>query len=312
MNLAHGVSVIVPIYNSEKFLCECVESICQQTYVDLEVILVDDGSTDSSGTICDKLAMSDPRIRVVHTPNSGVSAARNTGIDMASGSYMMFVDSDDAIHPEMVRTLVDLTATEGARCAICKFTDRTSALSPQGNAIHLSPRQAIEMTLYQYMLDSSLCCKLFPTEALKSERLREGIRYEDLDCIYRIYEKIDGKIVFTSAPMYLYRNNPDSFIHNFTPDRLDVLAVTDRIVDYYKNDPVLLRAARDRRFSAYFNMFILSTKAGIESEADRCWEVIKAERHDELRNPKVRRKNKIGATASYLGRHVIKHLIRLM
>lgn len=311
MDSALGVSVIVPVYNNEKFLGECVESICRQTYVDLEVILVDDGSTDSSGTICDKLAMSDPRIRVVHTSNSGVSAARNTGIDMASGSYMMFVDSDDAIHPEMVRTLVNMTATEGAGCAICKFTDRKSALSPEGNTIHISPRQAIEMTLYQYMLDSSLCCKLFPTEALKRTRLREGIRYEDLDCIYRIYENIEGKIVFTSAPMYLYRNNPDSFIHNFTPDRLDVLAVTDRIVDYYKNDPGLLRAAHDRRFSAYFNLFILLTKAGMESEADRCWEVIKAERHDELRNPKVRRKNKIGAMASYLGSHVMKLLIRL-
>lgn len=311
MNLASGVSVIVPIYNNEKFLGECVESIRRQTYADLEVILVDDGSTDLSGSICDGLAMADPRIRVVHTPNRGVSAARNTGIEMATGSHMMFVDSDDAIHPEMVRTLVDLIATEAESCAICKFTDRPSALSAEGRTMQFSPRQTIEMTLYQYILDSSLCCKLFPTEALRRTRLREGIRYEDLDCIYRIYENIDGEIAFTSAPMYLYRNNPDSFIHNFTSDRLDVLAVTDEIVAYYKNDPVLLLAARDRRFSAYFNMFVLSTKAGMESEADRCWEVIKAERHDELRNPKVRRKNKIGALVSYLGRRVMKHIAGL-
>lgn len=311
MNKAPGVSVIVPIYNNEKFLGECVESICRQTYTDLEVILVDDGSTDSSGAICDTLAAADPRINVVHTPNRGVSASRNTGIDRATRSQIMFVDSDDAIHPEMVRTLIGLIAEDDVRCAICKFTDRTSALSQEGRVIHLSPRQAIEMTLYQYMLDSSLCCKLFPTEALKRTKLREGIRYEDLDSIYRVYENIDGKIVFTSAPMYLYRNNPDSFIHNFTPDRLDVLTVTDEIVAYYKNDPQLLRAARDRRFSAYFNMFILSAKAGMETEAERCWEVIKAERHDELRNPKVRRKNKIGALASYLGRDVMKHLAGL-
>ncbi|MDE6692029.1 MAG: glycosyltransferase [Muribaculaceae bacterium] len=309
--MAPGVSVIVPIYNNETFLVECVESICGQTFSDLQVILVDDGSTDLSGEICDTLAASDPRINVVHTPNCGVSAARNTGVDRATRSHVMFVDSDDAIHPEMVRTLLGLTSEDEVRCAVCKFTDSASALSTEGTGIQMSPRQAIEMTLYQYMLDSSLCCKLFPTEALKRTKLREGIRYEDLDCIYRIYENIEGKIAFTSAPMYLYRNNPDSFIHNFTSDRLDVLAVTDEIVAYYRNDPQLLQAARDRRFAAYFNMFILSAKAGLESEADRCWEVIKAERHDELRNPKVRRKNKIGALASYLGRSVMKHLAGL-
>lgn len=309
--MASGVSVIVPVYNNEKFLNECVESICRQSFADLEVILVDDGSTDSSGAMCDALAMSDPRIKVVHMHNRGVSAARNKGIELATGRYIMFVDSDDAIHPEMVRTLVGLIDAAGAECAICKFTDRPSELSTEGRVMHLDPHRAIEMTLYQYMLDSSLCCKLFPAQAMKCTKLREGIRFEDLDCIYRIYEKIGGDIVFTSAPMYLYRSNPDSFIHNFTFDRLDVLDVTDDLVEYYKSDPEMWIAARDRRFSAYYNMFILLAKAGMRPEAARCWKVIKAERRDELRNPKVRRKNKIGALASYLGRYVIQHLAGL-
>ena len=94
------VSIIVPIYNSEKYLRPCIESLCNQSHADIEIILVDDGSSDSSGAICDDFANKDPRIKVVHKQNGGVSAARNDGLDMACGKYIMFVDSDDFLHPQ--------------------------------------------------------------------------------------------------------------------------------------------------------------------------------------------------------------------
>lgn len=305
------VSVIVPVYDNERFVRECVDSICRQTFTDIEMVLVDDGSTDASGKICDEMAMADCRIKVVHTDNRGVSAARNTGVALARGSLIMFVDSDDAMHPEMVETLMSLLAAHSARCAVCAFTDRISGMSTEGRVRVLSPRVAIERTLYQDGLDSSLCCKLFPAEAMKRTRLREGLRYEDLDSIYRIYEKIGGQVVATSAPMYLYRHNPASFINNFTPDRLDVLKVTDDIVSHYTSDAEMGLAARDRRFAANFNMFILTTRAGLDAEATRCWQVIKSSRGEELANPKVRKKNKAGALGSYLGKKVIQFLIQL-
>lgn len=305
------VSVVVPVYNNEKYVRECVHSILGQSFTDLEIILVDDGSTDASGRICDEMARADSRVIVEHTSNRGVSAARNLGIDMATGTHIMFVDSDDALHPEMVQTLVDLKDSHHAVCAVCAFTDRQSNLSTEGYINVYSSRQAIEMTLYQCGMDSSLCCKLFPAEAIKNIRLREGLRYEDLDSIYRIYEHISGPILSTTAPMYLYRHNPDSFINNFSPDRLDVLEVTDRIVDHYHDDPEMLPAACDRRFAAHFNMFILATRAGLTAEADRCWQVISAGRGEEFRNPKVRRKNKAGALVSCLGRPFTVFLIKL-
>lgn len=304
------VSVIVPVFNNEKYLRDCVESICRQSFIDLEIILVDDGSTDLSGGICDEMTETDCRIKVVHTANRGVSAARNLGVELASGTHIIFVDSDDALHPMMVRTLVDLLSEFHAECAVCAFTALTDRLTDKGAVSTYSSRRAIELTLYQTAFDSSLCCKLIPAYAMKKVRLREGLRYEDLDSIYHIYENISGDIVATSAPMYYYRDNPGSFTHNFTDDRLDVLTVTDNIVAHYREDREMSLAARDRRFAANFNMFVLSICNGRKSVADRCWRVIRKSRWEELFNPKVRLKNKAGAIVSCLGKSLTAFLVR--
>ena len=95
------LSVIIPVYKVEQYLCRCIDSVLAQTYTDLEIILVDDGSPDGSGAICDEYAAKDSRIKVIHQKNAGVSAARNAGMDLASGEYLAFIDSDDFIEPEM-------------------------------------------------------------------------------------------------------------------------------------------------------------------------------------------------------------------
>ena len=100
------ISVIVPVYKAEKFLATCIESILNQTYGNLEIILVDDGSPDSCGKICEKYALSDSRVKVVHQKNAGVAAARNVGLDLAEGDYVTFVDSDDYIQPQMYEKLI--------------------------------------------------------------------------------------------------------------------------------------------------------------------------------------------------------------
>ena len=106
------LSIIVPVYNAEKFLCECIDSIINQTMVDFELILVDDGSSDGSGAICDAYAAADSRIQVMHVPNGGVSRARNLGIDRARGEYIMFADSDDELSAEYVAHLMALCARD--------------------------------------------------------------------------------------------------------------------------------------------------------------------------------------------------------
>ena len=108
------ISVIIPVYNVEKFLAECVDSVLAQTYTDWEAILVDDGATDASGAMCDAYAAKDPRIRVIHRENGGLSAARNTGLKAARGEYVYFLDSDDYIEPDTLALLLETAEREQA------------------------------------------------------------------------------------------------------------------------------------------------------------------------------------------------------
>lgn len=115
------VSVIVPVYNVESYVAKCIESIVNQTFKDLEIILIDDGSTDSSGSICDSFAEKDKRIKVIHKENGGLSSARNAGLDIAVGDYIVFVDSDDYINLKMIETLYSVCIENVADLAICNY-----------------------------------------------------------------------------------------------------------------------------------------------------------------------------------------------
>lgn len=296
------VSIIVPVYNAEAFLPDCLDSILAQTFSDFELILVDDGSSDRSPKICDDYAARDSHVRVLHTPNRGVSAARNRGVDEARGQYIMFVDADDMVHPRIVATLLAMITTYKAEAAICAF-DMVSfdRLTSRGKTGLIDVPSLIRDTLYQHSFDTSLCAKLFSADAVRRAPQPSGKRYEDLATICRIYENISSPVVYSSAPMYFYRPNPKSFINNFTPDRLDVLDVTDEIEQRYRDNPDIAAAARNRRLSAHFNMYVLASRAGMADVASRCWSVIKSCRREALLDPRVRLKNKVGAFVSFFG-----------
>ena len=115
------ISVVVPVYNVEKYINDCIDSIINQTYRELEIILVDDGSNDSSGAICDEYAMKDDRIRVIHKKNGGLAEARNKGIDSANGSYLAFIDSDDHINVHMMDILLNNLIKTDSDISVCRF-----------------------------------------------------------------------------------------------------------------------------------------------------------------------------------------------
>lgn len=117
------VSVIVPVFNSKNFLAEALDSVLAQTYENLEVVLIDDGSTDGSGEICDRYAAKDKRFRVYHQANQGVSATRNAGLDLATGDFLAFLDSDDAYEPEAIAAMMDAMAREKVDVVMCKYTE---------------------------------------------------------------------------------------------------------------------------------------------------------------------------------------------
>jgi glycosyltransferase involved in cell wall biosynthesis len=287
----------------------------RQTFDDWHLILVDDGSTDSSPKLCDYYASLTHRITVIHKPNGGLSSARNAGLDIADAEFVIFIDSDDEVHPDLISLLLKMQSETGADICTASNVNQTEytfkPIHDEDYTIY-TPNKAIETTLYQREgLVNSACNILYKRELFDDLRFTEGIGYEDLDFFYKIYSKAN-KIAHTKQITYLYRANPTSYINTWSKSRLDVLTVVDTIVDYMTNHgtPELQRAAADRRFSAYYNIFNLATVNNEQAIADRCWQVIKEQRINELLDVHVRPKNKIGALTSLLGRKITEQIIK--
>ena len=202
------VSVIIPVYNTEKYLSRCVTSVLAQTYTDLEIIMVDDGSTDASGRMCDEYALRDSRIRVVHKKNGGLSSARNAGLEAAVGTYIGFIDSDDYISPDFYESLVTVLGKETTVIANAKFirvdengNTRPSCVPHTGREEITSPCFAKELMLH--LGDVSVCTKLFPAELLSGIRFNEDKLNEDLLFILELLSRVEV-VRFTDAPVYYY------------------------------------------------------------------------------------------------------------
>ena len=181
------ISIIVPIYGVEAYLGKCLDSILGQTYRDLEIILVDDASPDKCGVICDEYAKADARIRVVHQPNMGLSGARNTGLDMATGEYVGFVDPDDYIELDYFQTLVDAMRTADVDIAISGF--ETFGDSHEINRCHMAVMNGDEATveLVKNRLRSYAWNKLYRAKLFKKVRFPVGFRYEDIRIMHWVF-----------------------------------------------------------------------------------------------------------------------------
>lgn len=308
MNSQPLISVIVPVYNVEDYVGACIDSIIEQTYEKLEIILIDDGSTDNSGAICDQYSTRDNRIKVIHQPNGGLSMARNAGLDVMSGEYVTFVDSDDLIHREALATMwKQLISTDADISTISLTTFKESgtppAKAPWGARCVMNGHKAVKSMLYQRKIDNSACGKLFKASLFASHRFPAGILYEDLATIPLVC--LDAvRVAINTTGMYFYRNRATSIIGTFTLRRADVLNVTDTLVNIFTTShPSMLHAAKSRKFSANMNILWLMTVTGIGNEelTTRCWNNIKQLRWQAIFNPCVRLKNKCGAIASLAG-----------
>ena len=222
------ISVIVPVYNVEKYLRCCVDSILAQTFTDIEVLLVDDGSTDGSGAICDEYAQKDSRVRVFHKANGGVSSARNLGLDNTRGGYIMFVDSDDKVAPTICETLLSYAA-DGIMpiCAHYKWVDgKTFAVTSNHQQTFYPVKE------FDIGATPSPWCKLYEKRLIgRCLRFREDFSFmEDalFNCEY--YRFIHGFMVIES-PLYYYRILPNSLSHG-------------RYVPHFGETIVALKAAR--------------------------------------------------------------------
>ena len=213
------ISVIVPVYNVEPYLVQCIESIQNQSHHNLDIILIDDGSKDNCGKICDEFAAKDSRIRIIHQINAGLSAARNAGLDIAIGQYIAFVDSDDFISTNMYEILLEKLITAEADMAICSFSkvdidgNPTKINSPIKDEIFVGLDVFQKLHIRDYWHYETVWCRLYKKEIFHSLRFPEKKINEDVFVTYDIYKNAK-KVVTIQTPLYFYRDVQNSIMHN--------------------------------------------------------------------------------------------------
>ena len=232
------VSVVVPVYNVEPFLRQCVDSLLSQTHTNLEIILVDDGSTDSSGVICDEYAARSNSVRVIHKQNGGLSSARNAGIAEAQGAYIGFVDSDDFVEANMYALLLDAAITQDAQIAVCGryVTDEEGNVLREQFAIHggklYGTKEALSELLAFGELDVSVCDKLFRKDIAEGICFPVGEINEDAAVIFKAISGAVG-LVHIGEPMYYYRGRNGSITKSgYKPNKIQALEHAQTITEF--------------------------------------------------------------------------------
>lgn len=206
------ISVIIPVYKVEQYLRQCVDSVVGQTHSHLEILLIDDGSPDTSGAICEDYALRDPRVRVIHQENQGLSAARNTGLDVATGEYVAFVDSDDWVEPDMLEALLHGLLEHGADIAGCApipevedgIAVRFPSLRSDATALLLNREEALKELLRDQRLRNFSWSYLYRAALFQDVRFPHGKRFEDVHTTYRLFMKARAVVALPIAK-YHYR-----------------------------------------------------------------------------------------------------------
>lgn len=277
------ISVIVPVYNVERYLIDCVDSIITQSYENLEIILVDDGSTDNSGIICDSYLSKDARVRVIHQDNRGLSAARNSGIDISKGEYIGFVDSDDCIHPEMYgRLLKDIIDYDVllSFCQFKRFKDGGLIEEPSlnKNASLYSPHDVI----YESLVGErwwEAWTKLYHRSLFSSLRFPEGRTNEDYAIMMFIYDLCE-KVAVNWNHLYFYRLREGSITtSSINSHKFDQIQNSQEVLSYMKEhypdcvqpaEAILLTAAQGLLTKLYNGRY-----KGFEDQEINLYKVIK-------------------------------------
>ena len=237
------ISVIVAVYNIEKYIARCIESLLNQTYRDLEILLVVDGATDSSGEICEKYAAKDDRIRVIYRENGGLSAARNTGIAQATGDYISFVDGDDWIDQDMYKTMVGLVQKHCADLIACRYKciykDSLKDGSTGEVTVYTEPLSMLLQYLKEdehYLIQHAAWNKLYSRELLGEERFPEGVWYEDVVFSATILSRVKTGVYIDQAFYNYVCEREGSIMNAGITERI----FTDWLPAYIKKEEFLL------------------------------------------------------------------------
>ncbi|MFC7322727.1 glycosyltransferase family 2 protein [Halobacillus campisalis] len=234
-----AISIIVPVYNVEPYLRKCLNSILAQTFTDFEVIVVNDGSTDGSGEICDEFSKNDIRVKVIHEKFKGVSSARNTGVRFAQGEYIGFVDSDDRVEKEMYKKLYRLCIDSECDISICRLGREIDGklmypIQKGGYIVELSNEEAMKELFKGELYRFSLCNKLFKRDLFEGVNFPEGRIHEDMATTYKLFEKAK-RISFIDYSGYIYVKRQNSILtKKYNSNRLDSFKGWEEIINFMK------------------------------------------------------------------------------
>lgn len=252
------VSVIIPVYKVEEYIYGCIESVSKQTYKNIEIILVDDGSSDKSGMICDQFAQKDKRIQVIHKTNGGVSEARNFGIEKAKGDYITFVDSDDQIHPEMINYLVTGLEKFNVDISICGYRKVPEPVK-EFEKLKVSNDWKVEtgksVCERMYKEDSSLVVvykKMYKKDLWEELRFPVGKIHEDEFITYRLFMN-SKKISYAEDKLYYYLKREGSIMNRrYSAKRFDCLEAIDEQIEYFKKNKFEILEKEALKHKFYF------------------------------------------------------------
>ena len=241
LNLQDIISVIIPVYKVEKYLKRCVNSVINQTYKNLEIILVDDGSPDNCGKICDEYAKKDNRIKVIHKENGGAASSRNKGLDIATGRYICFVDSDDYVEKgfiERLHALVTDNDADIAQCGYCETFDGEAKFVYSDEEISIFCGEEMIEKLYsdgeQQIATVVLWTKIYKREIFNEYRLLEGIMYEDEALMPKLLYSAK-KVVVSKDRLYAYFMSQNSVMRTpFSMKKLDYITALEHRIKFYK------------------------------------------------------------------------------
>lgn len=307
------VSIIVPVYNAEKFLTDCLRTIAGQTMADFEVLLVDDGSTDGSLGVCRRFASADSRFKVLEQENAGAAAARNYALDEACGEWLMFIDSDDLITADYAERL--LVAAESAGCDIAlggygAFRGDATVfefVGPSSWETSMTPAYALAKILYQDGLDIAPWGKLFRRELFDGVRFPKLRSSEDLGTIYKPFLKARSVALLKDSG-YRYRLVSGSLSYSdYEVEAWGVMRkAADEILEHF---PELYRPCCCRRLSFAYHVFLIS---GDRDVAANTWREVLETRKVVLFDASARKKARFAAALSFCGRRVTYGIGKMM
>ena len=309
MYLKSLISIVIPVYNVEKYLEQCLQSVQSQTYKHFEVILVNDGSTDSSLSICKKFVNQDKRFSVLTKKNGGLSSARNFGIKKAKGSFITFVDSDDYIVKDYLFHLVaGIKSETSIVCSKFFLVDEKGNLLTKKEVNRkkqavVSIEESIKIFLLQNGYDHSAWGKLYPCSFFETIFFPEGKLYEDMGTTYKLL-KLASEVVFLEAYDYAYLQQPDSIMNSsFNLKKLDIIemvhVMSDDILAQFPN---LALYVKNRAFASEVKIFLeIPKEKEFEQAQKQLWHDIKKNRKAPFMTKGARLKNKLGASLSFLG-----------